>query len=115
MNTTKTNRMFRHTETMGILSLSQLENSFENMKADGETESKIFSDFISNCLANGIIKEIQMGEKEILVHKISELMDSIAILGNNMKLSGKKTHYVTYIGKIKELKECLDELQGGVE
>ena len=52
-------RRFRDTENGDILTLSELKAEYEELYANGETETETFRDYLNNCLdKNGFLEEI---------------------------------------------------------
>lgn len=53
-------RMFRDTENNDIYTLEELERSYEELVASGDTEAESFGAYLSNCLeGNGFLQEIR--------------------------------------------------------
>jgi hypothetical protein len=53
-------RRFRDTESGEIITIDQLKQEYEELKASGETEAENFSDYLTNCLdQDGFLEEIK--------------------------------------------------------
>ena len=53
-------RRFYDTENNEYITIEQLEEEYNELKATGNTEAEIFSDYVSNCMwwNNGTLKEV---------------------------------------------------------
>jgi hypothetical protein len=53
-------RTFYDTENDEYITITQLENEYNELKANGNTEAETFKDYINNCMwwNNGALKEV---------------------------------------------------------
>ena len=53
-------RRFYDTENNEYITIEQLEEEYNELKATGNTEAETFSDYVSNCMwwNNGTLKEV---------------------------------------------------------
>lgn len=75
-------RKFRDTESGKIITLSQLKEEYEELKASGETEAENFSDYLTNCLdQDGFLEEIK-ASYDVAVSDNMDLAFGILIQNN---------------------------------